>query len=83
MKRLFSVLLVATLLAGLFVFPASAETTDPAAGTVLYSQNFDDAADVAATGWTASDTGACNSNAYTAQLVDNGGNQSQIGRAHV
>ncbi len=79
MKRLFSVLLVATLLAGLFVLPAPAETTSaPAAGTVLYSQNFDDAADVAATGWTASATGACNSDAYTVQLVDNGGNQSLL-----
>lgn len=55
MKKFLSVLLVVTLLAGMFVFPVSADDT-PVAGTVLYAQDFENVTTVDELGYTQSDS---------------------------
>ena len=55
MKKFLSVLLVVTLLAGMFVFPVSADDT-PVAGTVLYEQDFENVTTVDELGYTKSDS---------------------------
>ena len=56
MKKFLSVLLILTLLAGMLVFPVSADNTSVAPGTVLYSQDFENVTTVDELGYTQSDS---------------------------